>query len=92
MPPLWRERGADLVVDGHTGTQICDASSEDEAVRGVKRLPGRIDHDHDDEPKGDRDPVRAELAAALGVRDDRAASGEDERERRECLGEAAPSE
>ena len=43
-------------------------------------------------PEGGGDTDRAELGAALGVDDDRAAAGEDEREGGERLGETTPGE
>jgi hypothetical protein len=55
-------------------------------------VPGRVDHGHDRQPEDERDAYRAERAAALVVDDDGAAPGEDERERRQRLGERAPRE
>ena len=52
-------------------------------------MADRIDHHHDHETEGKRDSDGAERVAVLGIGDDRAASGEDERERRETLGERA---
>ena len=52
---------------------------------GAGDVPDRVDHRHDHEAEGDRDADVAELVC-LGVDHDRAATGEDERERADELG------
>ena len=51
-------------------------------------VPDRVDHRHDHEPEADRDADVAE-PLRLGVDHDRAAAGEDERERADRLGRRA---
>ncbi len=52
-------------------------------------MPGRVDHGHDDEAEDGGHAGRAEHAIAGRVGDDRAAAGEDERERAEALGDGS---
>ena len=54
------------------------------------QMAGGVDHDHDHEPEDEADARRRQAPAVLGVGDDRAAAGEDEREGGETLGEGAP--
>ena len=55
-------------------------------------MAGGVDHDHDDQAEDEPDPDRAERAVVDRVGDDRAAAGEDERERCEALGRGAPQQ
>ena len=82
-------------VGERVGRREVAAEREGDRDRRVDVRPGEVargvDHGHDDQPEGEADADRAERAVAAGVRDDRAAAREDERERRHALrGRAAP--
>jgi hypothetical protein len=55
-------------------------------------VTGRVDHDHDHEAEDGGHAAGAEGAVARRVGDDRPAAGEDERERRDGLGDRAARE
>jgi hypothetical protein len=54
------------------------------------QMPDGVDHRHDDQPEDEADPDGAEGSFVAGVRHDRAASGEDQREGGERLGGGPP--
>ena len=54
---------------------------------GAGDVADRVDHGHDHKAEGDRDPDLAEGALGLGVDHDGAATGEDQREGADRLGQ-----
>ena len=85
------ERAGDLREPVRAGTRAREVAREHEGeghgrveVR-ARDVTDRVDHRHDHEPERDRDADVAELAG-LRVDHDRAAAGEDQRERADRLG------
>jgi hypothetical protein len=63
-----------------------EGNADGRVEMGARDAAGGVDHRHDHESEGQRDPDLSE-SAGLGVDHDRAAAGEDERERADGLGE-----